>query len=101
MASPLRIHKSALITILSILRRQKWREPNHAEKLCFLFGLASPVMWLLLRQSPTLAPYALYVALVADFCAALPTVHFVWTNPAEDRPIPWVLFGCGYFLAIL
>jgi hypothetical protein len=90
----------ALITILSILRRQKWRQPNRAEQLCFLFGLVSLVMWLFLRRSPELAPYALYVALVADLCAALPTVHFVWTNPAEDRPFPWVLFGCGYFLAI-
>jgi hypothetical protein len=89
-----------LVTILSIWRQEKWKKPNLAEHLCFLFGLVSLAMWLFLRQGPQLSQYALYVAIVADFCAAIPTIHFVWTQPQEDRPLPWVIFGVGYFLAI-
>ena len=74
-----------LVTILSIVRREKWKKPNLAERLCFLFGVISLVMWLFLRQSPRLTQYALYVALSADLCAAMPTVCFVWTNP-DRRP---------------
>jgi hypothetical protein len=89
-----------LITILSIWRGEPWKKPNLAERLCFFFGIASLVLWLFLRQSRGLSQYALYVAIVADFCAALPTIQFVWTEPGRDRPFPWVLFGIGYFLAV-
>ena len=90
----------ALITILGIWRREKWRKPNLAEQLCFLFGIASLAMWLFLHQSPELSQYALLVAIVADVCAAIPTIKFVWTEPDRDRPFAWLLYGCGYFLAV-
>jgi len=89
-----------VITILSVWRREKWRKPNLAERLCFVFGIASLVLWLLLRQSRELSQYALSVAIVADLCAAIPTIQFVWTEPERDRPVAWVIFGIGYFLAV-
>jgi hypothetical protein len=89
-----------LITILSIWRHEKWKKPNLAERLCFLFGIASLVLWLFLRQSRALSQYALCVAIAADLCAALPTIKFVWNEPDRDRPFAWVLFGIGYFLAL-
>jgi hypothetical protein len=90
----------AIITILSIWRQEKWKKPNLAERLCFLFGVVSLVMWLFLRQSRELSQYALWVAITADLCAAIPTIKFVWTEPDRDRPFAWVLFGIGYFLAV-
>jgi hypothetical protein len=89
-----------LITILSIWRREKWKKPNLAERLCFLFGILSLVLWLFLRRSQELSQYALYVAIAADFCAAIPTIKFVWSEPERDRPFAWILFGIGYFLAV-
>lgn len=89
-----------IITILSIWRQEKWKKPNLAERLCFLFGVVSLVMWLFLRQSRELSQYALWVAITADLCAAIPTIKFVWTEPDRDRPFAWVLFGIGYFLAV-
>ena len=89
-----------IITILSVWRREKWKKPNLAERLCFLFGIVSLALWVFLRQSRELSQYALYVAIAADFCAAIPTINFVWTEPDRDRPLAWVLFGIGYFLAV-
>jgi hypothetical protein len=89
-----------LITILSIWRHEKWKRPNLGEWLCFLFGIVSLVLWLFLRQNRELSQFALYVAIAADLCAALPTIKFVWTEPTRDRPLSWLLYGIGYFLAI-
>jgi uncharacterized membrane protein (UPF0136 family) len=57
-------------------------------------------MWAFMRQNPNRAQYALYVALVADICAAIPTIVFVWREPDRDRPLAWVIFAVGYFLAV-
>jgi hypothetical protein len=90
----------ALITIISIARHEKWKQPNLAERLCCVFGVLSLVLWLFLRQSRELSQWALCVAIAADLCAALPTIKFVWTEPDRDRPFAWLLYGVGYFLAL-
>lgn len=89
-----------LITILSLWKHGKWKRPNLPEQLCLLAGVASLGMWLTLRQNPQLAQYALYVAIVADICAAIPTIAFVWKEPDHDRPLSWFLYALGYFVAI-
>jgi hypothetical protein len=89
-----------LITILSLWKRGKWKRPNLPEQLCLLAGLVSIGMWLALRQNPSLAQYALYVAIVADICAAIPTIAFVWKEPDRDRPFAWLMYALGYFLAV-
>ena len=88
------------ITILGVWRHGKWRKPTFAERLCFLFGVASLAMWIFMRQNPSLAQYGLYVAIAADICAAIPTIVFVWKQPDRDRPAAWIIFAVGYFLAI-
>jgi len=90
----------AVITILSVWRRGPWKKPTVWERFCFSFGVASLAMWIFMRQSPNLAQYALYVAIAADICAAIPTIVFVWREPDRDRPLAWVIFALGYFLAI-
>lgn len=89
-----------VITILSVWRRGEWKKPTVSERFCFSFGVASLAMWILMRQRPNLAQYALYVAIAADICAAIPTIVFVWREPDRDRPLAWVIFAVGYFLAI-
>jgi hypothetical protein len=90
-----------LITILSVWRQAEWRKPTLSERFCFLFGLASLAMWIFIRRNANLAQYALYVAIAADICAAIPTILFVWRQPDRDRPFSWMVFAMGYFLAIL
>ncbi len=62
--------------------------------------MASLVMWFLLSENKYLSQYALYVAIIADACAAYPTITFLWENPLEDRPFAWGLFSIGYGIAI-
>jgi hypothetical protein len=89
-----------LITILSVWRQSKWKRPTRAEQFCLWFGAGSLVMWIFMRQNPALAQYALYVAIAADVCAAIPTIIFVWKEPDRDRPLAWVIFAIGYLLAV-
>jgi len=88
------------ITILSVWKHGKWRKLTFPERLCFLFGVASLGMWISMRRNPDLAQYGLYVAIMADICAAIPTIVFVWREPERDRPFAWILFAIGYFLAV-
>ena len=90
-----------LITLLSVLRHQHWKRPSVTEWLCLLFGMVSLAMWMLFRQQREFAEIALYVAIAADVFAAIPTIVFVWRDPAGDRPLPWLIFAAGYSLALL
>jgi hypothetical protein len=89
-----------LITILSVWRQGEWKKPALSERFCFLFGLASLAMWIFMRRNANLAQNALYVAIAADICAAIPTIIFVWKQPDRDRPFSWVVFAMGYFLSV-
>lgn len=92
----------ALIVMLLVVFKQRgeWRRLNTLEKFCLGIGLASLAMWFGVRESKELSQYALYVALVADACAAIPTIVFVWRFPADDRPFAWGLFAFGFGVAI-
>ncbi|MDO8469806.1 MAG: hypothetical protein Q7S84_02160 [bacterium] len=68
--------------------------------VCFILGLVSLAGWLQFQGEQRLIQYALYTAIVADSCAAIPTIMFVWRFPLEDRPFAWLLFSVGYGLAI-
>ena len=92
-----------IIVILSVWRHEKWKKLNEFEPyewLCLVFGILSIVMWLFMRQSQELSQYALYVAIVADTFAAIPTVILFKKEPEKDRPFSWFLFGVGYVIAL-
>lgn len=89
-----------LITVLILQRHGEWTKPNRIEIICFVLALLSLGLWLEVHKSKELAQYALYLAIVADTCAAIPTIIFVWTQPDGDRPFAWSFFAVGYGLAI-
>lgn len=89
-----------LITILVLWRRGEWTKPNRVEIACLVFSLLSFGLWLRVRENKEMAQYALYLAIVADLFAAIPTIVFVWTQPNGDRPFAWAFFAVGYGLAI-
>jgi len=88
-----------LVTILAARRMGEWAKLNKVEVACMVFGLMALVLWLIVHQDRGLVQYALYLAIIADACAAIPTIVFVWTQPDGDRPFAWGLFAVGYGLA--
>jgi hypothetical protein len=90
----------ALITILALRRREHWKRPEPYEWACLVFGIVSLVTWLFVQQNRELSQYALYLAIVADLCASIPTLIFFKKEPEGDRPFAWFLYAVGYFLAI-
>jgi hypothetical protein len=89
-----------LITIMSIWRGEKLKKPEVHDWLCFGFGVVSLLVWWFVRQSLDLSQYALYLAIVADLCAAIPTLIFFMKEPEGDRSFAWFLFAVAYFVAI-
>ena len=89
-----------LITSIILWRRGEWTKPNRVEVACLVFGLLSLSLWVVVRGGKDLSQYALYLAIIADACAAIPTIVFVWANPASDRPFAWCFFAIGYGLAV-
>lgn len=89
-----------IITIIILRRYGVWKKPNRVEIACLVFGLLSLGLWLGVRENKEMAQYALYLAIIADSFAAIPTIVFVWKQPDGDRPFAWVLFAVGYLLAI-
>lgn len=89
-----------LITILILRRSRKLVCPTLVETICLLCGLCALILWYFVQEQQKLARYALYLAIIADLFAAIPTVVFVWESPHEERPVPWVLFIIGYGMAM-
>lgn len=85
------------ITILAVWRGERKR-PEWFEIVCLVFGTSSLTMWWFVRNEPSLAQYALYVAITADTWAAIPTITMLWRRPELDRPAMWALFAFGYGL---
>ena len=89
-----------LIVFLILRRHGVWTKPNRIEGACIVFCLLSLGLWLGVRESRELSQYALYVAIVADACAGIPTIIFVWKRPESDRPFAWAFFSIGYGMAV-
>lgn len=88
------------ITILLLLKNRNWQKPNRVEIVCLIIGFLALILWMFVCKSKELAQFALYLAILADACAAIPTIVFVWKNPAHDRPFAWTFMAIGYGLAI-
>lgn len=89
-----------IITILALIRKGEKTRPNKIEWVCIVICLLSLGMWFILRNDQQLVQYALYIAIAADICAAIPTLAFVFKYPEEDRPVPWGMFALAYILAL-
>ncbi len=88
-----------VVAILAAWRGER-KKPNKLELFCAAAGILCIVFWWFVKDSRHLAQYALYVAILADICAAIPTISFVWKSPWEDRPFVWVSFAIGYGLTV-
>lgn len=89
-----------IITFIAIYRRGEIVRFTKVEVLCAVISITSLISWWWLRSNPDLVQYALYTAIAADICAAIPTLIFVFKYPEQERPFAWALFAIGYGLAI-
>lgn len=89
-----------LVTIIVLRKRGGWQKPNRLEVACLAFGILSLGLLLMIHEHKDLAQWALYLAILADFFAAIPTIVFCWKEPHHDRPFAWALYAFGYGLAI-
>ncbi len=89
-----------IIAALIVRQRGKLVKPNRVELACLIIGVLALLAWVMLHNDSSLVPYALYLAIVADGCAAVPTIVIVWLRPYEDRPFAWMLFALAYGLAL-
>lgn len=89
----------AFITVLALWRGMR-KKPEKWELVCGMMGIASLIWWSFVYDDASQAQFALYLAIIADACAGIPTIGFVWRNPHKDRPFAWGMFGIGYGLGI-
>lgn len=87
-----------IVTLIAFKRQYERTKLSKLDLVCLVFGFVSLGMWLLMRENKDLVQYALYVALVADSFACLPTIAFLWKSPDQDRPFAWGFFSVAYSL---
>jgi hypothetical protein len=90
-----------LITVMIFRQHGKWKKPEGIEIACLVVGLLALGVWSVVHENKGLSQYALYLAIVADACASVPTIVSVWSHPDSDRPFAWLCFSVGYGLTIL
>lgn len=57
------------------------------------------LVWFYKKDEPGILPVLL--AILADICALIPTLKFVYRKPADDRPGAWFTFSLGSLLTLL
>ncbi len=87
-----------LVTILALKKRGEWSPLTKIEIVSIAVASVALLMWLFVHNDVAQMQYALYLSIVADACAALPTIILVWGNPLEDRPFCWIVFVLAYAL---
>ena len=90
-----------LVTIIALWRQYERTKLNKLDIICLVLGFIALAMWFFMRGSKEFSQYALYVALLADSCACIPTVAFIWKHPDQDRPFAWGFFSIAYSLNFL
>lgn len=89
-----------IVTILAIIRRGEKTAFGKIEWACAVTCIITLLVWGNVRSNPDHVQYALYLALLADLLAGIPTFVFVSKHPDQDRPFAWGMFGFAYILAL-
>lgn len=80
------------ITILVAVKYPDKIRMNKLEQVCLVMCIVSLILWFIFRNQKPLIQYALYVAIIADGCAGIPTLVCYWRDPSMDRPFAWGTF---------
>ncbi|NVP17863.1 hypothetical protein HUU51_04055 [Candidatus Gracilibacteria bacterium] len=87
-----------LIAIVSI-----WRGINEKitkyEAIAGLLAFSAILFWNIIPSNSGVLPTLILI--LADACALIPTLVFVYSFPKEDKPIAWICFSIGSILTII
>lgn len=86
-----------VVFILTLFKGESTR-PDNMEKLSLLIGLSAILVWYVFKDETGTLP--IIIAIIADFCALIPTLRFVFKSPDEEQPLAWILFFLGFLIAI-
>lgn len=75
------------------------KKPDTLEIFSLFVGLFAIAVWYFARESAGIMPT--FIAILADLCALLPTLRFVYVSPHEERPFTWIAFFVGSSLGVL
>ena len=68
------------------------------EKAALVIALLAMILWMSLQGNTSVVP--LFLAILADASALVPTLVFVYRHPEDDRPLMWFLFFIGTAFSI-
>lgn len=89
------VFNTAIITILA-LAGYGYRAYGKFDAWCAFFCVAALVLWQM-SGNPVVA---IAFAIVADFCAALPTIKKVWREPHSEHAFAWSLISISGALGV-
>jgi len=89
-----------LVTCISLWRNGAREKLTNVDWVCLVISITSLLLWYLTRNQKEMAQFALYLAILADGAAAIPTIVYAWSQPKDERPVPWLLFSLGYGVAL-
>lgn len=89
-----------VITLAAIKQKSVWEKLTRIEYLCIALCVTTLIVWWFVRSNAETAQYALYLAIIADGCAVVPTIFYYWRDPGADRPTWWLVYGVGYGIAV-
>lgn len=87
-----------IIFILTLFKGENVK-PDNLEKFSLIIGLFSIAVWYLFKDSTGIFPIS--IAIIADFCALIPTLRFVFKAPEEETPLAWIFFFLGSLIAVV
>ena len=86
-----------IIFILTIFKGESLK-PDSLEKFSLIIGLSAIVIWYIFKDNSGILPIS--IAILADFCALIPTLRFVFRTPDEETPLAWIFFFLGSLIAV-
>jgi len=86
-----------IVFILTLFKGENLK-PDNLEKFSLVVGLSAILVWYVFRDSSGILPIS--IAILADFCALIPTLRFVFIAPDEETPLAWIFFFMGSLIAV-
>lgn len=86
-----------IIFILTLFKGENTK-PDNLEKFSLIIGTSAIAVWYLFRDDSGALP--IIIAILADFCALIPTLRFVFSTPDEETPLAWIFFFLGSLIAV-
>ena len=87
-----------IIFILTLFKGENIK-PDNLEKFSLIIGLSSIIVWYVFKDNSGIFPIT--IAIIADFCALIPTLRFVFSSPDEETPLAWIFFFLGSLISVI